>query len=327
MTTPTVMARAGALSFADRLRGRVLRVGSAIASRLPNRVAVAVAEIAGEAWYRLAPERAVQGRLNFRRVCTWLADHDLAMARTRRAATDDAELERLVRSAFRHAARYYMEVARTSTLGAQTAGRLIVETPDALDEALAAGGVIFTGLHFGAMELPAAYVAQRAHVPVTVPMETVDDPGLQAWFEESRGATGIRIVTLAAARRELAAALRRREPIGLVGDRDLTGGGIEVEFFGAGASFPVGPGLLAIETGAPVYLAAVRRSRHGRYVGRVERIPIPGPETGTLRERLTAFLQEEAHVFERTVAEAPDQWWAAFFPIWPDLVAARNPGR
>jgi KDO2-lipid IV(A) lauroyltransferase len=91
----------------------------------------------------------------------------------------------------------------------------------------------------------------------------------------------------------------------------------------------VGPGLLAIETNAPVNAVSVRRTRDGRYLGRVEPIPVPGPEAGSRRERLTAFLQAEAHAFERTIARAPDQWWGVFFPIWPDLAvhAGRGKGR
>ena len=55
-------------------------------------------------------------------------------------------------------------------------------------------------------------------------METVDDPALQRYFVRTRGALGIRIVGLREARREVLAALGRGEPVGIVGDRDLTGG-------------------------------------------------------------------------------------------------------
>jgi KDO2-lipid IV(A) lauroyltransferase len=308
----------------DRLRARALRGGAALVSWLPARVASGLADVAGDGWYRLAPARAEQGRRNLRRVVTWLVANDLASERVRRAAGDPKALERLLRAAFRQTAHYYLEVACTSTLERDTLDRLTVETPDALDTALRDGATIFVGAHFGAMELPAAYVARRSGVAVTVPMETIEDPGLQAWFEESRGATGIRIVDLRSARRELLAALRRGEPVGLVGDRDLTGGGIEVDFFGARASFPFGPGLLALETGATVNAVSVRRTRDGRYLGRVEPIAVSGPEAGSRRERLTAFLQAEAHAFERMIARAPDQWWAAFFPIWPDLAVERH---
>ena len=29
-----------------------------------------------------------------------------------------------------------------------------------------------------------------------------------------------------------------------------------------------------------------------------------------------------AAAFEELIADAPDQWWAVFFPIWPDLEAS-----
>jgi KDO2-lipid IV(A) lauroyltransferase len=197
--------------------------------------------------------------------------------------------------------------------------RLLVETPELVDEAFAGGGaVIFVGLHFGAIELPAVFLASRAGSAVA-PMETLDDPALQAWFVRTRGAAGVRIVGLREARRELLAALREGTPVGLVGDRDLTGGGIPVVLFGAPATLPLGPAMLAVESGAPLYVVGVRRSGTGRYRGRLE--PVTVPADGTRRERVVATTEALAGAFERIVAAAPEQWWAVFFPIWPDLEA------
>jgi KDO2-lipid IV(A) lauroyltransferase len=156
-----------------------------------------------------------------------------------------------------------------------------------------------------------------------IPMETIDDPGLQAYFERTRGVAGVRLVGLREARRKLTQALRDGIPVGLVGDRDLTGGGIPVSLFGAPASLPIGPPLLALETDAPIFVAAVRRSGAGRYLGRLVEIPLA--TEGDRRQRLTATLEAVARAFEEVVATAPDQWWTIFFPIWPDLeVAARG---
>ena len=148
-------------------------------------------------------------------------------------------------------------------------------------------------------------------------METLDDPELQEWFVRTRGAAGVRIVGLREARRELTAALRAGTYVGLVGDRDLTGGGTLTELFGAPARLPLGPALLAIETGAPAYVSAVRRTTPGRYIGRLERIDVPAD--GSRRERATAATASIARAFERVIEDAPEQWWAVFFPIWPDL--------
>jgi KDO2-lipid IV(A) lauroyltransferase len=303
---------------ARRLRGRALRVGSWIACRLPERPLVALAELAGDAWYRTTPDRADQARRNLRRVVRWLDDAGRGTPLARAAAHDPRALERLVRLAYRHAARYYLEVARTPGLSRDDLRTLIeVETPDTVADAFMPGRpAIFIGLHFGAIELPALFLAARVGEAVA-PMETLDDPELQTWFVRTRGSVGVRIVGLREARRELTAALRDGTSVGLVGDRDLTGGGTLTELFGAPARLPLGPALLATETGAPAFVAAVRRAGTGRYLGRLERVDVP--EEGSRRERTTAAAASIATAFERVIADAPEQWWAVFFPIWPDL--------
>lgn len=300
------------------VRTRILIAASWIACHLPEAPLVKLADLAGEAWYRLAPGRAAQARRNLARVCRALESSGQGSAAARAAASDPRALELLVRSAFRHGARYYLEVARTPALGNDDlVDRLVVETPDVVDEAFATGrAVIFVGLHFGAIELPARFLAARVGGAVA-PMETVSDPGLQDYFVRTRGAAGIRIVGLREARRELLRALRGGTSVGLVGDRDLTGGGQPVALFGAPANLPLGPAMLAVESGAPLYVAAVRRAGPTRYRGRLERVVVP--TEGSRRDRVTATTTGLAAAFERVVAVAPEQWWAVFFPIWPDL--------
>ena len=64
----------------------------------------------------------------------------------------------------------------------------------------------------------------------------------------------------------------------------------------------------------------MRRSAPGRYFGRLE--PVDVAPDGSRRERATATTTSIARAFERVVADAPEQWWAVFFPIWPDLAAS-----
>jgi KDO2-lipid IV(A) lauroyltransferase len=285
---------------------------------LPERPLTALAEAAGELWYRAAPGRAAQARRNLGRVAGALAADGRGSPALRAAATDPAALERLVRRAFRHSARYYLEVARTPAI---TTGyldaRVVIETPDTVATAFQPGrGVLFVGLHFGSLELPGLYLASRVGGAVA-PMETIDDPDLQAWFVRTRGAMGIRIVGLREARRELLAALRTGTSVGLVGDRDLTGGGTLTQLFGAPAMLPLGPAMLAVEADAPLFVVGVRRAAGERYRGRLIAIPLP-PE-GSRRERVTSLTAELARAYESIVADAPEQWWSVFFPIWPDL--------
>jgi phosphatidylinositol dimannoside acyltransferase len=316
--TSTSVARA---TVRQRLVAGLVSGVSWLACRLPEGPLLGLAELIGELWYRTDGRRAAQARRNLGRIVGWMVAEGLADARIRAAARDPKALERLVRAAFRHYATYYLDVARTPALTpAYLAERLTVETPEAFVDAFGRPGPrIFLGLHYGAIELQAYVAAVHAARPLTTPMETIDDPALQAYFVRTRGTLGIRIVGLREARRELLAALERGEPVGIVGDRDLSGGGMTVMLFGAPSSLPLGPALVAIESGAPTYAVTARRLPRGRYAGRLD--PIPVPVGGSRRERVTAFLETEARWFERQIARAPEQWWAVFFPIWPDLEA------
>ncbi len=293
--------------------------GTRIVAVLPERPLLAAADSIGELWYRLAPDRASQARNNLRRVCEGLAAQGRGTGLARRAATDPAALERLVRASFRHAVRYYLEVARADSYDLATAlARLHQETPGEIREALASGRpIVLVGLHYGAIELPVVYISNLVGHPVTAPMETVADPVVQRWFETSRGRVGVRVIPLANARRTMLAALRRGESVGMVNDRDITRTGIPTPFFGHLAPMSPGPALLAIEAGVPVYAGSARRTRDGRCIGKL--IAVPVPVEGTRRERTIALTAAIATAFETILADGPEQWWGAFHPIWPDL--------
>jgi len=296
-------------SGAQRARVVALALVSWLACRLPERVAIGIADVAGDAWYRLAAARRRQAARNLGRV----------------TGRSGRPLDRLVREAFHHDARYYLEVLRVPSLTPTIIDeRVTNETPEAVEEAFSGGPVIFAAAHFGPIELPALYLARRTGRTFVAPMETVDDPPLQAWFERTRGSLGVRIVGLRAARRELQAALRTDGYVGIVADRDIAGGGIDVPFFGHPAPFPIGPALLALETGARIYAVGVRRVGTGRYAGGLRHVPVAAE--GTRRERIAATLAGLAGAFEAIIGEAPEQWSGAFFPIWPDL-AVTDTGR
>lgn len=308
-----------ARTLARRVRARLIVAASWLACRLPEPPLLALADLAGRGWFRLAPERRMRARRNLTRVCRWLADNDMGTPTARAAARDGRALNRLVRDAFRHAARYYVQLARAPLVDAAYIERwLVIEDAAAIDATLRdPQGALFVSMHLSWFELAAVYAAARTGRPTVVPSETVEDPELQAYLVRTRRRLGLDLIELAGAKRVLTEALRRGQAVGLLGDRDITGGGIEVELFGARAPLAAGPALLAMETGVTPQVFSVWRDEGGVYRGRAEQVPFPGE--GTRRERVTRYLEAEAKAFERHIAAAPEQWLAVFHPIWPDL--------
>lgn len=314
-------------SFGRRLRARGVVAASWLACRLPERPLLAFADFIGHVWYRLAPARRRQARRNLARVTRWLDAHDLGSPAARAAARDPRALSALVKDAFRHSVRYYVQLARAPIVDrAYLARWLDIEDEPAVNALLdAPGGKLFVGLHIGWFELPALVAAARNGRPALVPSETIEDPDLQRYIVGTRRRLGLELIDLATAKRRLKDALEKGETVGLLGDRDITGGGIDTDFFGATAPLAAGPALLALETGVTPYVFGVWRDAEGVYHARAEQVPFPAD--GSRRERVTAYLAAEARAFERFVAAAPEQWLAVFHPIWPDLetAAARRP--
>lgn len=319
-------------SLAQRVGVGALAATSWFVCRIPEAAARSAAELAGMAWYLGSRRRRHQARRNLRRVAEALAAGHDAPTRIRRAARSRVALEWLVLAAFRHLGRYYLEVMRAPAYAREhVTARIEDRAPGPLAGIVAAGlgqggtgkGVVFVGLHLGALEFP-SYLIAEAGIRVTAPMEVLENPALQGWFLRTRGHAALRLIPQEGARAELAATLERGEAVGLVSDRVIRGRGAPATLFGHPVRLPVGPALLAVDSGAPVYTAAVWREGGPRYAGRM--VALPSPRAGERHERIRAFLASQAAAFESFIAEAPEQWWSVFFPIWPDLEASDGHG-
>jgi phosphatidylinositol dimannoside acyltransferase len=185
-----------------------------------------------------------------------------------------------------------------------------------IERGVAAGrGVVAALPHLGNWDLAGAWLAGRGF-RVTVVVEPVEPADLFRWFVETRTRLGMRVVTLANdAGRELLGALARNEVVCLLCDRDLTGDGISVEFFGERTTMPGGPAMLALRSGAPL----VPVGCYFRPGGRQQAVigpPLDTTRTGTIREDVTRLTQELAGRFESLISAEPESWHL-MQPNWP----------
>jgi KDO2-lipid IV(A) lauroyltransferase len=308
-------------SIRGRVASRALVVLSTVLTRLPERPLTRAAWAIGGVLYRVQPGRRRLVHDNLARVVSYLAEHDLANEATAAAARDGKALDHLTRAAFGHYVRSYLEGATLQRYkSSRELARVTPDDPAVADVAFPAGRTgptIVVGLHFGAVEIPALWATARG-VPILAPMETVADPDIQDYFERSRGGTGLKVVPLEGAAAKVRAALAKRETVALVSDRALSGSGTRIDFFGAPARLPAGPAVLALETRAPAWVVATRRAGNN-YPTRIYRLDLPA--IGTPKERMTGFMANQIGIFERVIADAPEQWWTLFFQIWDDIPA------
>ena len=227
----------------------------------------------------------------------------------------DGALDAQVRRAFDSYARYWVDAFRLSgRTTAEIDAGIDVEGRHHIDDALAKGhGVIMAMPHIGAWDYGGAWMGQ--HWKITVVAERLEPPALFDWFCEQRLANGINVVALGGeAGPALIQALRKNEVIGLLCDRDIAGGGVEVEFFGERTTLPTGPATLSLRTGAPILPNAVFQS--GRRVRGVIRPPLQFERSGKLRADVGALTQLLATELENLIRMAPEQWHV-LQPNWP----------
>jgi KDO2-lipid IV(A) lauroyltransferase len=93
--------------------------------------------------------------------------------------------------------------------------------------------------------------------------------------------------------------------IALVGDRDLSRSGVDVNFFGHPARMPAGAALLAVRTGIPLITAFVTYTKSGIHI---EFNSVSIPSEGAETERVSKVVQNCADYFAAGIASAPQDW-------------------
>jgi KDO2-lipid IV(A) lauroyltransferase len=183
-------------------------------------------------------------------------------------------------------------------------------------------GAILALPHLGGWEWGGFWMAQQGFA-MTVVVEALQPPELFEWFARFRRSLGMDVVAVGpAAAMSVVRALRAGGVVCLLCDRNLGGGGIEVEFFGERTLLPAGPATLALRTGAALLPSAVyfdgRRGHRAVVLPEiVTRPPAPGPERSAgLRSEVARVTQSLAGDLETFIRHAPTQWHL-MQPNWP----------
>jgi KDO2-lipid IV(A) lauroyltransferase len=289
-----------------------LEAADRLANLLPARVAYAIADLGGDAWRRLAARRRALVAANLARVC----------AATGRPTSGPA-FRRLVRDAFRHHARYYLEILRVPHVPVDRIDE-IVDVPQWPEFARAIEGrpSLMVSWHLGNPEPFATFLAARGIRPL-VPIEEIEPRELFEFLAARRGAAHPELVPVRRSRRPLTQRLRDGGLVAIIGDRDLDRDGRPVTIFGHPTTLPSGPAWLAATHRAALLVGRCLRTDLGHY--RVEGEMMDAASMEGDRRTVVAELTERlARRFEADVAAAPEQWWGAFQPFWPDLADASD---
>ncbi len=234
-------------------------------------------------------------------------------------------VRRLALAAYRHYARYLVELMRLPSMPAEEIAGLI--DPRGLEELAeiwrGSDGLIVAAGHIGNNEASAAGVASHGW-PVSVVADDSTFPEMFELLRRQREAWGVTIIPWRNLR-AVYSVLRRKEILALLIDWGYRADGIPVRMFGSWTTLPAGPAMLAAKTGATIVPLTIRRREDDRLAATVGQ---PIRIASTAPAELQRATQAMADALEEAIAAAPEQWYS-FKPMWPataeeaDELAAR----
>jgi KDO2-lipid IV(A) lauroyltransferase len=233
----------------------------------------------------------------------------------------DPRVEETARAMLSSHSRLWIDLLRFATLETSKVRALVSrhEGTEHLIEAHSAGrGAVLLTAHVGNFELGGLFLKELG---IEVAAVYAPDPSaaVERHRARARAEMGVRGIPVTSSPLSFVAVIRALEAnafVAIQGDRDYSGTGMRIPFFGEATSFPIGPFKIAAAAGSPLLPVFVLQEPDGRYRTVVEPpIHVSEParradrEAG-IREALSRFVA----ILERTIRENPAQFYR-FTPL------------
>ncbi len=222
---------------------------------------------------------------------------------------DDAWIRSTAAESYAHLGREGLSLLRLSRLGRDDVVAATRMPPDveAIRAAVEAGtgAVIVTG-HLGNWEVAGAALAARG-IPLHAVAQRQANPHFDRLVNDARARLGIRVIPKGGATKATLRALDQGRAVALVADQDARALGVFVPFLGRPASTHRGPAVLALRSGAPLFMGVMVRGAGGVYEGRI--VPIPVPSEGDFEERVRRVTASFTWALEQAIRQHPGQYF------------------
>src|SRR6266851_8393943 len=227
---------------------RAFKIVQSVVERLPRPWAYALAVAAARFAWWFSPLARPRLEYNLRVACPELEN-------------DPAQLHRISWLNFRNHAKAYADLMQLPSAHIESMRPLLKITGlEHLEEARALGkGALVVSCHMGSYEVVSA-IWSATLAPVSFFAEEVEPRALFEWYRETRARLGISVLTLHfSGLRKVTQALQDQEMVITAIDRDITGTGHMMPFFGRPAPIPLGPAAIALRLGTPILPVCVYR--------------------------------------------------------------------
>ena len=219
----------------------------------------------------------------------------------------DERRAEIARASYAHLGRETMMMLRLSSMTRQQIlqrTRILNEAPGRADY-LKGNGVVIVAGHLGNWELGAAMIAARDY-RMDVIAKRASNPLFYQRILDARARLGVGVIDFEHASRHALKALRAGHAVAFAADQWAGSRGIRVPFFGQETSMYRGPAVMALRTGAPMYLSVPLRTPDGSYEMRLE--PVEVTATEDMEADVVRVTRAYVAKLEEAIRQAPGQY-------------------
>ena len=277
-------------------RWRAFKIVQSVVERLPRAWAYALAVVAARFAWRFSPLARPRLEYNLEVACPELTPK---------------ELRKLSWLNFRNHAKAYADLMLLPRMKVEVMRPLLhvnEKDLDYLEEARALGkGVMVVSCHMGSYEVVSA-IWSATLAPVSLFAEELEPRALFEWYRDTRARLGISVLPLhLAGLRKVTQALQEQEMVVTAIDRDITGTGHVMPFFGRPAPIPLGPAALSLRLGTPLLPVCVYRLPDDTYQAEATP-PVMAKSTGDSKADEVRVTRELLSRIEAFIRRHPEQW-------------------
>lgn len=276
------------------------RLGHFISSTMPLQASYALAVWIARLYYWCSPRDRESVRRNLRIIMH---------------GADEKTIRTKAFDVFKNFAKYLVEFFRFSPIDDSfVKQRVVVEGQQYLDQSRKLGkGTIILSAHIGNWEL-GGFVVSCLGYPMSAVVLSHRHEKVNEFFLRQRSTANVRPIEIGMTLRSCFKVLQENGFLALVGDRDFSGRGIRMNFFGREALIPKGPAALSHRLGAPMVPSFFVRSRDGAFKLIFEKPIFPDPDEKE-EAAIPALTERYLAVIESFVRKYPDQWYI-FKDFW-----------
>jgi KDO2-lipid IV(A) lauroyltransferase len=222
----------------------------------------------------------------------------------------DEDIKRTVKKIFCLEAKNFFEIVNFPRMDYEFIKSIaFVENFDTIQESIKKGkGVLFASAHTGNWEITATIMAQMG-IPVNVVAKKIYIDGLNDMLLKYRESKNIKVILRESLDSgiKLLRALKKGETIAMLIDQDVDVPGVFVNFFGQRAWTPSGLAVLALKTGADIYVAFDQRIDNYKHKTVVNG-PIKFAKTDNFKKDIENLTQNITYILEQHIKQYPHQW-------------------